>query len=151
MFCQHPPSFFVWVCVIRTRLELIVSSPRNVLNTYLSTFNAGISIMVHQVKLMKFLMKMVNYFMSFFMLSNLIFYWQDHSETCYCCYFQVKLTMKNQFDQILPSLLPIWPDFTWVLSLNHGTRRICDWWTINGNPITNSTLILTFIDWPILD
>ena len=31
----------------------------------------------------------------------------DHFETCYCCYFQVKLTMKNQFNQILPSLLPI--------------------------------------------
>ena len=76
MFCQHPPSFFVWVCVIRTRLELIVSSPRNALNTYLSTLNAGISIMVHQVKLIKFLMKMVNYFMSFFMLSNLIFFWR---------------------------------------------------------------------------
>ena len=77
MFCQHPPLFFVWVCVIRTRLELIVSSPRNALNTYLSTLNAGISIMVHQVKFMKFLMKMVNYFMSSFMLSNLIFLSMD--------------------------------------------------------------------------
>ena len=56
-----------------------MSSPRNALNTYLSTLNAGISIMVHQVKLMKFLMKMVDYFMSFFMLSNLIFLGQNRS------------------------------------------------------------------------
>ena len=33
----------------------------------------------------------------------------------YCCYFQVKLIMKTQFDQILPSFWPIWPDFTYPL------------------------------------
>ena len=54
-----------------TRLGSIVSSTRNGLDTtYLSTLNACILIMVHKVRLMMFLLMMVDYLRSFLSMSN---------------------------------------------------------------------------------